>query len=553
MLRGQRSSPVLRAGHRFFASAAAPSPVAAAAAPPKVKLLIDGQFVDSTTENWLDVVNPANQDVLGKLPLTTKSEFNAAVKAASDAFPKWRATPVPTRVRVMFKFQELIRANMEELARSVTMEQGKTLADARGDVFRGLEVVETACGIAPYMTGEMVENVAGGIDCYSIRQPLGVVAGICPFNFPAMVPLWMFPLAITAGNTFVLKPSERDPGAAVMLADLAQQAGLPKGVLNIVQGSRDVVNWICDDPAIRAISFVGSDSAGKYIYARGCAAGKRVQANLGAKNHAVVMPDADVDSTVKALAGAAFGAAGQRCMAISAAVFVGGFTDKWREPLLEAARGLKLNAGWEKDADVGPMISPEAKARAERLIASGAAAGAQVLLDGRGVSVPGYERGNFLGPTLLAGVTPDMEAYREEIFGPVLSCMDAATLDDALAIVNGNEHGNGTAIFTRSGAAARRFQNEVDVGMVGINVPIPVPLPFFSFTGWRGSFAGDLHMYGRAGVQFYTQTKTVTAKWPAEDIRGISAPAATTSSSSGSKSSCGPKERLPGLDRVGAS
>ncbi|KAG2434089.1 hypothetical protein HXX76_007817 [Chlamydomonas incerta] len=553
MLRGTRSSPVLRAGHRFFASAAAPSSVAAAAAPPKVKLLIDGQFVDSTTESWLDVVNPATQDVLGKLPLTTQAEFSAAVKAASDAFPKWRATPVPTRVRVMFKFQELIRANMEELARSVTMEQGKTLADARGDVFRGLEVVETACGIAPFLTGEMVENVAGGIDCYSIRQPLGVVAGICPFNFPAMVPLWMFPLAITAGNTFVLKPSERDPGAAVMLADLAQQAGLPKGVLNIVQGSRDVVNWICDDPAIRAISFVGSNAAGKYIYSRGCAAGKRVQANLGAKNHAVIMPDADVDSTVKALAGAAFGAAGQRCMAISAAVFVGGFSERWREPLLEAARGLKLNAGWEKDADVGPMISPEAKARAERLIASGAAAGAQVLLDGRGVSVPGYERGNFLGPTLLAGVTPDMEAYREEIFGPVLSCMDAATLDDALAIVNGNEHGNGTAIFTRSGAAARRFQNEVDVGMVGINVPIPVPLPFFSFTGWRGSFAGDLHMYGRAGVQFYTQTKTVTAKWPAEDVRSISAGAATSGGGAAGKGSCGPKERLPGLDRVGAS
>ncbi|KAG2453906.1 hypothetical protein HYH02_002110 [Chlamydomonas schloesseri] len=556
MLRGQqRSGPVFRAGHRLFASAAAPSPLAAAAAPPKVKLLIDGQFVDSTTENWLDVVNPATQDVLGKLPLTTKAEFNAAVKAAADAFPKWRSTPVPTRVRVMFKFQELIRANMEELARSVTMEQGKTLADARGDVFRGLEVVETACGIAPYLTGEMVENVAGGIDCYSIRQPLGVVAGICPFNFPAMVPLWMFPLAITAGNTFVLKPSERDPGAAAMLADLAQQAGLPKGVLNIVQGSRDVVNWICDDPTIRAISFVGSDSAGKYIYARGCAAGKRVQANLGAKNHAVIMPDADVDSTVKALAGAAFGAAGQRCMAISAAVFVGGFSERWRAPLLEAARGLKLNAGWERDADVGPMISPEAKARAERLIASGAAAGAQVLLDGRGVVVPGYERGNFLGPTLLAGVTPDMEAYKEEIFGPVLSCLDAATLDDALAIVNGNEHGNGTAIFTRSGAAARRFQNEVDVGMVGINVPIPVPLPFFSFTGWRGSFAGDLHMYGRAGVQFYTQTKTVTAKWPAEDVSGISAATSTTSASSKGSSSCGPKpkERLPGLDRVGAS
>ncbi|GLC48015.1 Methylmalonate-semialdehyde dehydrogenase [acylating], mitochondrial [Pleodorina starrii] len=556
-LRAKHIIPGLSHGLRLFASAASPSPLASGVSPPKVKLLIDGQFIDSATENWLDVVNPATQDVLSRLPLATKAEFDSAVSAAAAAFPKWRSTAVPTRVRVMLKYQELIRANMDELARLVTIEQGKTLADARGDVFRGLEVVETACGIAPYLAGELVENVAGGIDCYSIRQPLGVVAGICPFNFPAMVPLWMFPLAVTAGNTFVLKPSERDPGAAVMLADLAQQAGLPKGVLNVVHGSRDVVNWMCDDPTIRALSFVGSDAAGRYIYARGCAAGKRVQANLGAKNHAVVMPDADVDSTVKALAGAAFGAAGQRCMAISAAVFVGGFTPRWSEPLLEAARSLKLNAGWEKDADVGPMISPEAKARAERLIASGAASGARLLLDGRGVVVPGYEAGNFLGPTVLGGVTPDMECYREEIFGPVLSCMDAPSLDDALQIVNGNEHGNGTAIFTRSGAAARRFQSEVDVGMVGINVPIPVPLPFFSFTGWRGSFAGDLHMYGRAGVQFYTQSKTVTAKWPADDVAAISAAAATTGSGGGGvpKSAAGgaaPRERLPGLDRVGA-
>ncbi|KAG2491870.1 hypothetical protein HYH03_009823 [Edaphochlamys debaryana] len=543
---------------RLLASAAAPNPVASTAEPPKVELLIDGKFVDSTTANWVDVKNPATQDVLSRLPLSTRSEFDAAVAAASAAFPKWRVTPVPTRIRVMLKYQELIRANMEELARSVTMEQGKTLADARGDVFRGLEVVEAACGIAPYLMGEVVENVAGGIDCFSLRQPLGVVAGICPFNFPAMVPLWMFPMAVTAGNTFVLKPSERDPGAAVMLADLAQQAGLPKGVLNVVHGSRDVVDWICDDPAIRAISFVGSNQAGRYIYARGCAAGKRVQANLGAKNHAVVMPDADVDSTVKALAGAAFGAAGQRCMAISAAVFVGGF-DRWRQPLLEAARGLKLNAGWEADADVGPMISPEAKARAERLIASGAAAGARVTLDGRGAVVPGYERGNFVGPTILEGVTQDMEAYKEEIFGPVLCCMNASSLDEALTLVNGNEHGNGTAIFTRSGAAARKFQNEVDVGMVGINVPIPVPLPFFSFTGWRGSFAGDLHMYGRAGVQFYTQTKTVTSKWPSEDVGAIAqaqAPSPSGGGGGGGAGSCGPqagrKERLPGLDRVGA-
>ncbi|MEW5318280.1 MAG: hypothetical protein WDW38_009513 [Sanguina aurantia] len=416
-----------------------------------VPLLIDGKFVTSEATEHIDVLNPATQALLCRVPITTTREFNAAVQSAKDAFPKWRDTALPTRARVMFKFQELIRANMDVLAASITSEQGKTLADAKGDVFRGLEVVEAACGIAPFMMGEMVENVATGIDCYSIRQPLGVVAGICPFNFPAMVPLWMFPMAITSGNTFVLKPSEKDPGAAHLLAELAMQAGLPKGVLNIVHGSHGVVNAILDHPDIKAISFVGSNTAGRHIYTRGCANGKRVQSNMGAKNHAVVMQDADVDSTVKALTGAAFGAAGQRCMAISAAVFVGGM-GKFREPLLAHARALKVD-----------------------------------------------------------------------------------TLDQAIAVVNANEHGNGCAIFTRSGGAARRFQNAVEVGMVGINVPIPVPLPFFSFTGWRGSFAGDLHMYGKAGVQFYTQPKTITSKWAADD-----APAAPSN------------ERVPGLDKVGA-
>jgi malonate-semialdehyde dehydrogenase (acetylating)/methylmalonate-semialdehyde dehydrogenase len=392
--------------------------------------------------------------------------------------------------------------------------------------------VETAAGIAPLLMGETVENVAAGIDCYSYRQPLGVCAGICPFNFPAMVPLWLFPMAVTAGNTFVLKPSERDPGAAMLLADLAQQAGLPKGVLNVVHGTHDVVNAILDHPDIRAVSFVGSDAAGRHVYSRAAAAGKRVQSNMGAKNHAVIMPDADVDATVRAIAGAAFGAAGQRCMAISAAVFVGGF-ERWREPLLEAARSLKVDGGFEPGADVGPMISKQALARAESIIAKGAAEGASVLLDGRGVRPPKYPNGNFLGPTLLAGVTPDNTAYKEEIFGPVLVCLDAPDLDAAIELVNGNEHGNGTAIFTHSGAAARKFQHEIGAGMVGINVPIPVPLPFFSFTGWRGSFAGDLHMYGRAGVQFYTQPKTVTAKW--------SMPAKAPATG-----------RIPGLDRVGA-
>lgn len=506
---------------------------------PKVKLLIGGDFQDSATDKWVNVTNPATQEVVSRLPETTAAEFNAAVAAAKAAFPAWRATPVPTRQRVMLKFQELIRANWDELAKSVTTEQGKTFQDAKGDVFRGLEVVEAMCGIAPMLMGETVENVASGIDCYSIRQPIGVCAGICPFNFPAMVPLWMYPVAVTAGNTFVLKPSEKDPGASMMLAELALQAGLPKGVLNIVHGTHDTVNRILDHPDIAAVSFVGGDKAGRYIYERAAANGKRVQCNLGAKNHAVVMPDADVDATVKALTGAGFGAAGQRCMAVSAVVFVGGL-GRWKEPLLEAARSLKVNGGFEPDADVGPVITPEAKKRCEQLIQAGIDQGATCLLDGRGVKVPGYEKGNFVGPTLLAGVQPHMDCYTQEIFGPVLSLLEVGTLEEAINLVNANPYGNGTAIFTDSGSAARRFQHDVQVGMVGINVPIPVPLPMFSFTGWRGSFVGDLHMYGKAGVQFFTQPKTVTAKWSAP--AGGSASAAAVQKGG----------RIPGLDRVGA-
>ena len=376
-------------------------------------------------------------------------------------------------------------------------------------------MVEFACGIAPQMMGDLVENVSSGIDTYSLRQPLGVTAGICPFNFPAMIPLWMFPVATAAGNTMVLKPSERDPGAAMLLAQLALEAGLPHGVLNVVHGTHSTVNAILDHPDIKAVSFVGSDAAGEHVYRRGCASGKRVQANMGAKNHAVVLPDADFESTVSALTGAAFGAAGQRCMAISTAVFVGGM-GKYKDALVEKAKSLSVNAGWEPGAEVGPLISRAAKARAEALIASGIAEGATAALDGRGVVVPGYPAGNFVGPTLLTGVNAEMECYREEIFGPVLLCLEVASLEEAIAVINANPHGNGTALFTASGAAARKFQHEVDVGMVGINIPIPVPAASsgaFSFTGWRGSFLGDLQMYGSMGVQFYTRTKTVTASW----------------------------------------
>ncbi|XP_060167966.1 methylmalonate-semialdehyde dehydrogenase [acylating], mitochondrial isoform X1 [Lycium barbarum] len=484
---------------------------------PKVPNLVGGSFVDSQASEFIDVINPANQEVVSQIPLTTDKEFKSAVSAAKEAFPSWRNTPITTRQRVMLKFQELIRKNMDKLALNVTTEQGKTLKDAQGDVFRGLEVVEHACGMGTLQMGEYVSNVSNGIDTYSIREPLGVCAGICPFNFPAMIPLWMFPVAVTCGNTFVLKPSEKDPGASMMLAELAMEAGLPDGVLNIVHGTHDVVNAICDDDDIRAISFVGSNQAGMHIYSRASAKGKRVQSNMGAKNHGVVMPDANIDSTINALVAAGFGAAGQRCMALSTVVFVGD-SKPWEEKLLERAKALKVSAGIEPDADLGPVISKQAKERVCRLVQSGIDDGAKLLLDGRDIVVPGYEKGNFVGPTILSDVTPDMECYKEEIFGPVLICMQANSLDEAINIVNQNKYGNGAAIFTTSGVAARKFQTDIEAGQVGINVPIPVPLPFFSFTGSKASFAGDLNFYGKAGVQFYTQIKTVTQQW--KDLPG---------------------------------
>ncbi|CAA2954625.1 methylmalonate-semialdehyde dehydrogenase [acylating], mitochondrial [Olea europaea subsp. europaea] len=412
----------------------------------------------------------------------------------------------------MFKLQDLIRKNMDKLALNITTEQGKTLKDAQGDVFRGLEVVEHACGMATLQMGEYVSNVSSGIDTYSIREPLGVCSGICPFNFPAMIPLWMFPVAVTCGNTFVLKPSEKDPGASMILAELAVEAGLPNGVLNIVHGTNDIVNAICDDDDIKAVSFVGSNTAGMHIYGRASARGKRVQSNMGAKNHGVVLHDANVDATLNALVAAGFGAAGQRCMALSTVVFVGD-SKSWEEKLVERAKALKVNIGTDPEADLGPVISKQAKERICKLVQSGINSGAKVLLDGRAIKVPGYEQGNFVGPTILSDVTADMECYKEEIFGPVLICMKADSLEEAINIVNRNKYGNGAALFTTSGVAARKFQTEIEAGQVGINVPIPVPLPFFSFTGSKASFAGDLNFYGKAGVQFFTQIKTVTQQW----------------------------------------
>jgi malonate-semialdehyde dehydrogenase (acetylating) / methylmalonate-semialdehyde dehydrogenase len=481
-----------------------------------VKLLIDGAFVESASKQWRDVVNPATQTVLARVPFATIDEVDAAVAAAKQAFKSWRKTPIGTRARIFLKYQQLIREHMQELAAILTAEQGKTLPDAEGDVFRGLEVVEHAAAIGNLQLGELANNVAGGVDTYTLLQPIGVCAGITPFNFPAMIPLWMFPMAIATGNTFVLKPSEQDPMVTMRLVELALEAGIPKGVLNVVHGGEDVVNAICDHPDIKAVSFVGSTKVGTHVYHRASQAGKRVQCMMGAKNHAVVLPDANKEQTLNAMAGAAFGAAGQRCMAASTAVLVGE-AQSWIPELVAKAKTLKVNAGRESGTDVGPLISCAARERAEAFIASGIEQGATLELDGRQPRVPGYEQGNFVGPTIFSGVKPGMRIYDEEIFGPVLVILAADSLDEAIDIVNANPNGNGTAVFTQSGAAARKFQEEIDVGQVGINVPIPVPVPLFSFTGSRASKLGDLGPYGKQVVMFYTQTKTVTQRWFDDD------------------------------------
>lgn len=485
-----------------------------------VKQLINGQFVDSVTSEWIDITDPATQEVIAKVPQTTDDEINQAVAAAQKAFQTWRKTPITTRARIFLKYQQLIREHMDELAEILTAEQGKTIADARGDVFRGLEVVEHAAGIANLQIGDFVENVASGVDTYSIWQPLGVCAGITPFNFPAMIPLWMFPMAIATGNTFVLKPSEQDPMVTMRLVELAVEAGVPEGVLNVVHGGKATVDAICDHPDIKAVSFVGSSAVGKHVYERASQSGKRAQCMMGAKNHGVILPDANKEQTLNQLAGAAFGAAGQRCMALSVVVLVGA-AGEWIDDIKAKAEGLVVSAG-ENDKDLGPLISPAAKARVEHLIGTGIEEGASLLLDGRGITVEGFEKGNFVGPTIFDNVTTDMQIYKEEIFGPVLCIMRAADLDEAIELLNANPHGNGTAIFTQSGAAAHKFQQDVQVGQIGINLPIPVPLPMFSFSGSRASKLGDLGPYGKQAVQFYTQTKTVTARWfDDEASRGV--------------------------------
>ena len=487
-------------------------PAVVAEQAPTVKMLLDGRFVESQTSEWRDVVNPATQEVLAQVPFATDAEIEAAVASAKAAFKTWKNTPIAARARIMLKLQALVRENMSRIAQTLSAEQGKTLADAEGDVFRGLEVVEHACSIGSLQLGEFAENVAGGVDTYTLRQPIGVCAGITPFNFPAMIPLWMFPMAIVCGNTFVLKPSEQDPITPMLLAELALQAGVPPGVLNIVHGGKRAVDALCTHPDIVAVSFVGSTAVGTHVYDLASQHGKRAQCMMGAKNHAVVLPDANKEQSLNALVGSTFGAAGQRCMATSVTVLVGE-AQKWIPDIVAKAKTLKVNAGVEKGTDLGPVVSKQAKQRILGLIEDGVREGARLELDGRGIKVAGYEQGNFIGPTIFSGVTPAMKVYTTEIFGPVMVIVGVNTLDEAIALVNANPFGNGTGIFTQSGAAARKFQSDIDVGQVGINVPIPVPVPFFSFTGSRGSKLGDLGPYGKQVVQFYTQTKTVTSRW----------------------------------------
>ncbi|MGQ4879368.1 CoA-acylating methylmalonate-semialdehyde dehydrogenase [Billgrantia sp. LNSP4103-1] len=478
----------------------------------EISMYIDGQAVPSQSQEWRDVVNPATQEVVARVPFCTAEEVDRAVASAKAAFKTWRKTPLAKRMRIMLTLQALIREHTEELAALITEEHGKTLPDAAGEVGRGLEVVEHACSITSLQLGELAENAANEVDVYTLNQPLGVGAGITAFNFPIMLPCFMFPLAIATGNTFVLKPSEQDPSSTMRLVELAHEAGVPAGVLNVVHGGPDVANQICDHPDIKALSFIGSTNVGTHLYRRASEAGKRVQSMMGAKNHCVVMPDANRSQAINNLLGSAFGAAGQRCMANSVVVLVGE-ANQWLEDIVEGARNMKVGPGTQRDADLGPLVSPAAKERVERLIDAGEKEGARLLVDGRGYQVEGYPDGNFVGATVFADVKPEMTIYREEIFGPVLCVVSVDTLDEAIAFINANPNGNGTSIFTNSGWVARRFESDIDVGQVGINVPIPVPVAYFSFTGSRGSKLGDLGPNGKQAIQFWTQTKTVTARW----------------------------------------
>jgi malonate-semialdehyde dehydrogenase (acetylating) / methylmalonate-semialdehyde dehydrogenase len=482
-----------------------------------VPMWVDGAPRPAASGRAGEVMNPATGRVARKVAFCNAADVDAAVQSAKRAYPAWRDTPPLRRARVLMKYREALDAHRDELARLVTEEHGKTLADAAGSVQRGIEVVEFAMGIPHLLKGEHSEEVGSGVDCHSLRQPLGVCAGVTPFNFPVMVPLWMFPVAIACGNTFVLKPSEKVPSASMLMAELFSGAGLPPGVLNVVHGDREAVDALIGHPEIRAVSFVGSTPVARHIYETCAKSGKRVQALGGAKNHAVVLPDADVEFTADALIGAAYGSAGERCMAISAVVAVGDIGDPLVEKLKEKAQALKIGPGTAHGMDMGPLVTRAHRDRVAGYVDQGIAEGARLVLDGRGLKVTEHEDGFFLGATLFDQVSPGMTVYRDEIFGPVLVVLRAKSLDEAISLVNANPYANGTAVFTRSGGAARRFEREIEVGMVGVNVPIPVPIAFYSFGGWRSSLFGDQHVHGMEGVRFYTRGKVVTQRWPTTD------------------------------------
>ncbi|MDJ0949412.1 MAG: CoA-acylating methylmalonate-semialdehyde dehydrogenase [Alphaproteobacteria bacterium] len=475
---------------------------------------INGRAEPGNSGRFGDVYNPATGEKAAEVPFASADDARAAIAAAAAAFPDWAATPPVVRARVMFRFKALIEERMEDLKHLVTAEHGKVLSDAQGSITRGLEVVEFACGIPHLLKGEFSENVGSGIDSFSMRQPLGVCAGITPFNFPAMVPMWMFPLAIACGNTFVLKPSEKVPSAALMLADLLQEAGCPDGVFNVVNGDKEAVDVLLTDPRVAAVSFVGSTPIAEYVYTTGTAHGKRVQALGGAKNHMVVLPDADMEQATDALMGAAYGSAGERCMAISVAVAVGDAGDALRERLIPKVQALKVGPGTDPEAEMGPLVTQAHLDRVRGYVDLGVEEGADLAVDGRDLTLQGYEGGYFLGGCLFDHVKPEMRIYREEIFGPVLSMVRSDDYENALELVNAHPFGNGTAIFTRDGDAARTFANRAQIGMVGVNVPIPVPMAFHSFGGWKRSLFGDHAVHGPDGVHFYTKLKTVTSRWP---------------------------------------
>ncbi|OUI86670.1 CoA-acylating methylmalonate-semialdehyde dehydrogenase [Acetobacter tropicalis] len=477
--------------------------------------IIGGKSVKGNSTRFGDIFNPATGAASKKVVLGTQDDLEAAVAAANAAFPAWAETPPLARARILFRARDLIEQRMDDLAAIITSEHGKILSDAKGEVTRGLEVVEFATGVPELLKGEYTEQVGRGIDAWTMRQPVGIAAGITPFNFPVMVPLWMAPMALATGNCFILKPSERDPSAAVLLAEILQEAGLPAGVFQVVHGDKDMVNAILKHPGIAAVSFVGSTPIAQHVYATGTAHGKRVQALGGAKNHALVMPDCDLEKTVDALIGAAYGSAGERCMAISVAVAVGAVADTLVAELAKKVKAIIIGNGTHDTSEMGPLVTAQHLVRVKGLVDAGVSQGATLVVDGRDIKVKDHEKGFFIGGTLFDNVTPEMDIYQEEIFGPVLCVMRAPDFDAALKLINDSPFGNGTAIFTRDGDAARTFAHNVTAGMIGVNVPIPVPMAFHSFGGWKDSLFGDHHMHGPEGIRFFTRMKAVTQRWPA--------------------------------------